>query len=84
MPVVGIVVANEQHTCQRNKYEPQRQVDEHSAPRDVAIVEQGHHCRTENPVADEICSEIHQDGGIDIYLPHEKEKVNHVVGCENE
>ena len=66
----------EEHPC--------REVETQPAARDVEAVEQRGECRAEEPVAEEVGREIHQDGGIDVAQPHLEEEVDRVVGRQKQ
>ena len=66
----------EEHPC--------REVETQPAARDVEAVEQRGECRAEEPVAEEVGREVHQDGGIDVAQPHLEEEVDRVVGRQKQ
>ena len=49
-------------------------------PRNITIVKQRHHGRTEHPITKEIGGQIHQNGGIHIRQSYGEEQMHRVVG----
>lgn len=52
--------------------------------RDVEAVEQRRERRAEEPVAEEIGRQIHQDGGVDVAEPHFEKEVNCIVDSKEQ
>ena len=66
----------EEHPC--------REVETQPAARDVEAVEQCGERRTEEPVAEEVGREVHQDGGVDVAQPYLEEEVDRIVGRQEQ
>ena len=50
------------------------------SPCDIEAVKQRGECRTEEPVAQEICGKVHQYGGIDVLKPDCEKEMHRIVG----
>lgn len=75
----------EQYDCGKDREcEPQAYMCDCSPSCDVKPVQQGGERRTEEPVAQEICGQVHHDGFIDIPEPDPGKKMYGIVGCEQQ
>ena len=69
LPAPPVWAAHADRTGHGGKCQAQPQVAERAPAGKVAVVEQRHHGRTEEPVAEEVGGQVQQDGGVGVFEP---------------
>lgn len=73
-----------QSIAQHRKDHPHRPMLRNQLLRDVTVVEQGHHSRTEQPVTEKVGRQVHQYSGIQVPQSDGTEEVYRIIGSQDE